>query len=216
MDRHLHSGVAGPRADPQLSYTIPYQRTDATSGRQSGVGDIALNYRYQLAGSGDTRFACTPRVSLLFPTGDEQEALGSGGVGVQINVAASSVLSDRLVAHTNFGGTYTRSTKNERDEEAATSSINAGQSFIWTATPTLNVLVEGVWTRLESVVAPGRTDREDLFIVSPGIRWAHNFASGLQTVPGIAFPLGVGSNRHGRSILLYLSLEHPMWPRRPK
>jgi hypothetical protein len=205
-----------PGQTHQLSYTIPYQRTDATSGRQSGVGDIALNYRYQLAGSGDTRFACTPRVSLLFPTGDEQEALGSGGIGVQINVAASSVLSDRLVAHTNLGGTYTRSTKNERDEEAATSSINAGQSFIWTATPTLNVLVEGIWTRLESVVGPGRTDREDLFIVSPGIRWAHNFASGLQIVPGIAFPLGVGSNRHGQSILLYLSLEHPMWTPRPK
>lgn len=205
-----------PRQDHQLSYTIPYQRIDAASGRQSGVGDVALNYRYQLAGSGDARFACTPRLSLLLPTGNERKGLGSGGVGVQVNVAASSVLSDRFVAHTNLGATYTGSTRNERDEEAATTSLNAGQSFVWTATPTVNVLVEAVWTRLESVVGSGRTDRENLFTVSPGIRWAHNLAGGLQIVPGIAFPLGVGSNRHERSVLLYLSFEHPMWAQVPK
>ena len=200
-----------PRQAHQFSYTIPYQRIETAAGSQSGVGDIALNYRYQLAGSGDTRFACTPRVSLLLPSGDEREGIGSGGPGVQVNVAASSVLSEHFVSHTNLGGTYTHSAKSVRGEEAATLSVNAGQSFIWTATRTFNVLVEGVWTRLESVVGPGRTDREDVFIVSPGIRWAHNFASGLQIVPGIAFALGVGSNRQERSILLYLSFEHPLW-----
>jgi hypothetical protein len=49
----------------------------------------------------------------------------------------------------------------------------------------------------------------DALFVSPGIRWAWNFRSGLQVVPGLAVPLGVGpsSGRHG--IFFYLSFEHP-------
>jgi hypothetical protein len=106
-----------PRQAHQFSYTIPYQRVDSDVGERSGIGDVALNYRYQLAGSGDTRFACTPRLSLLLPTGDDEQGLGAGRVGVQLNVAASTVLSNELVAHTNLGGTYTDSAANERGDE---------------------------------------------------------------------------------------------------
>jgi hypothetical protein len=45
--------------------------------------------------------------------------------------------------------------------------------------------------------------------ISPGIRWAYNFPSGLQIVPGIAVPLGVGSSKGEKAIFLYLSFEHP-------
>jgi hypothetical protein len=47
--------------------------------------------------------------------------------------------------------------------------------------------------------------------VSPGIRWAWNFPTGLQVVPGIAVPIGVGPSRGDRALFLYLSFEHPMW-----
>jgi hypothetical protein len=203
-----------PRQAHQFSYTIPYQQVDSDSGERSGIGDVALNYRYQLAGSGDTEFACTPRLSLVLPTGDEERGLGAGGAGVQLNVAASTVLAKGLVAHTNLGGTYTRSARNERGDEASVVGINAGQSFIWNVTPTFNVMLETVWLQAETVVGPDRTERTNYFFVSPGIRWAHNLPTGLQIVPGVAFPLGVGSSRHERSVLLYLSLEHPMWNRK--
>jgi hypothetical protein len=81
-------------------------------------------------------------------------------------------------------------------------------------TPTFNVMLETVWLQAETVVGADRTERTNSFFVSPGIRWAHNLPTGLQIVPGVAFPLGVGSSRHERSLLLYLSFEHPMW--RPK
>jgi hypothetical protein len=203
-----------PRQAHQFSYTIPYQQVDSDSGERSGIGDVALNYRYQLAGSGDTEFACTPRLSLVLPTGDEERGLGAGGAGVQLNVASSTVLAEGLVAHTNLGGTYTRSARNERGDEASVVGINAGQSFIWNVTPTFNVMLETVWLQAETVVGPDRTERTNSFFVSPGIRWAHNLPTGLQIVPGVAFPLGVGSSRHERSVLLYLSLEHPMWNRK--
>ena len=46
--------------------------------------------------------------------------------------------------------------------------------------------------------------------ISPGIRWAYNFKNGLQIVPGIGVPLGVGpsAGETGRA-LFYLSFEHP-------
>jgi hypothetical protein len=46
-------------------------------------------------------------------------------------------------------------------------------------------------------------------LISPGIRWAYNFKSGLQIVPGIAVPIGAGPSRNERGIILYLSFEHP-------
>ncbi|HZK78257.1 MAG TPA: hypothetical protein VFC35_05065 [Gemmatimonadaceae bacterium] len=45
--------------------------------------------------------------------------------------------------------------------------------------------------------------------ISPGVRAAFNFASGLQIVPGIAFPIGVGPSSGERGAFIYLSFEHP-------
>src|SRR6266542_5640641 len=49
-----------PKQTHQFSYTIPYARTSGDSASTAALGDIALNYRYQLAGSGETQFACAP------------------------------------------------------------------------------------------------------------------------------------------------------------
>jgi len=67
---------------------------------------------------------------------------------------------------------------------------------IWLARPTFNVMVEATW-----VDQGGAQD----FVVNPGIRWAHNFTSGLQIVPGVAFP-------DGKSAFVYLSFEHRFKP----
>jgi hypothetical protein len=200
-----------PRQAHQLSYTIPYQRVDGDSGRRSGLGDIALNYRYQLAGSGEARFACAPRLSLLLPSGDYRRGLGSGGVGLQVNVAASTVLSERLVTHTNVGGTYFPAAKDARGERAAARGANAGQSLIWAVRNDFNAMVEAVWSWSQDVTGPGRVRGSHSFFVSPGVRWAYNFPTGLQIVPGIAVPIGVGPSRGDRSVFVYLSFEHPMW-----
>jgi hypothetical protein len=40
------------------------------------------------------------------------------------------------------------------------------------------------------------------------VRWAYDFKSGLQIVPGIALPITVRPS-HERAVLLYLSFEHP-------
>ena len=70
----------------QLSYTIPVQRTESPS--TTGLGDAALNYRYQVRRA-DARVAIAPRLSMLVPTGNSARGLGSGHVGAQLNVPVS-------------------------------------------------------------------------------------------------------------------------------
>ncbi len=94
-------------------------------------------------------------------------------------------------------------------EEADTTALSLGQSVVWLARPKLNLLVETVWTRAQAVAGSRLTESKDALVVSPGLRFAHDFANGLQVVPGIAFPIGIGPSRGERSVFVYLSLEHP-------
>ena len=197
-----------PKIQHQLSYTIPLQRLDTSSGAATSLGDIALNYRYQLVGDGEAKIAIAPRLTLLLPTGDQRRRLGSGSTGIQVSVPVSTVLTDDWIAHWNAGATFTPAARDERGEKADAFGYNFGASLIWLGR-SFNILVETVWVRAQTVVGSGKTERATGFLVSPGVRWAYNFSSGLQIVPGIGFPVGVGPSRGQRSILLYLSFEHP-------
>jgi outer membrane putative beta-barrel porin/alpha-amylase len=203
-----------PRQAHQLSYTVPYARVDSDTVSHTGLGDLALNYRYQLAGSGEAKFACAPRFSVLLPTGDQRRDLGSGGVGFQVNVAMSTVLSKKFVMHTNVGGTWNPRAKDAAGDTAATLGWNLGQSFIWLARNDLNFLVETIWNEAQAVVDGRQVAASHALTVSPGLRWAWNRpGGGLQIVPGIAVPIGIGANRTEASVFVYLSFEHEMWKR---
>jgi hypothetical protein len=196
-----------PGITHQLSYTLAYQRTGGTSR----PADALFNYRYQLAGDGEARFACAPRLSMTLPEGSEDNGTGSGSVGIQALVPVSVVLGPKWMSHSNVGWTIVPSARDAEGDKATTQAFNLGQSFIWLASPRFNVLLESVWIRAQTVAGSGRTSRNDTFLVSPGIRWAYNYPSGLQIVPGIAFPFGVGPSRGQRNVFLYLSFEAPMW-----
>jgi hypothetical protein len=196
-----------PGITHQLSYTLVFQRTAGTAR----AGDILLNYRYQLAGNGESRFACAPRVSVILPEGDEKAGTGFGSVGIQTDVPVSIVLGPKWVSHTNVGWTIVPSARDANGDKATAQAFNLGQSFVWLAGPRFNVLLESVWVRAQNVVRAGGTSRSDSVLVSPGIRWAYNFSSGLQIVPGMAFPFGVGPSHGQKNVFLYLSFEAPMW-----
>lgn len=187
----------------QLSYTVPLERGDDT-----GFGDVALHYRYQASPPGaPTAFA--PRLSVLLPTGDYRRGRGTGGAGLQFNLPVSVELPGSLVAHSNAGATYTPQARDRAGNEATATELALAQSMIWLARPKLNFMLEAAWTRTAEVVGPERTEASDAFVLSPGIRGAIDFPSGLQVVPGIAVPIGVGPSSGERSVFLYLSFEHP-------
>ena len=192
----------------QLSYTIPIARAASEVGKTTGIGDIALNYRYQLIGDGDAGVAVAPRLSLLVPTGDEKKGLGAGGLGIQFNIPVSVVLSPLFVTHLNAGMTFTPAAKNASGAKGNLQDYNLGQSLIWLASPNFNVMFEALWQNQEEVVGPKRTERHNEFQINPGIRWAYNFKSGLQIVPGVSLPVGLGPSEGQWGVMVYLSFEH--------
>jgi hypothetical protein len=193
----------------QLSYTVPLGHNVDAPAVGTGLGDIAINYRYQIGGGERDGFALAPRATLLLPTGASRRALGSGGTGFQVNLPYSVELPARFVAHSNAGITYTPRARDTNGNSAATRSYALGQSLIWLAHPKLNLMLESTWTSAQDVIGPRQTARSTEFLLSPGVRGAIDFPSGLQIVPGLAFPFGIGSSRGERTVFVYLSFEHP-------
>ena len=193
----------------QLSYTLVALHSGGFPDSGPGIGDVVLNYRYQLVGNGDTRTAFSPRASLILPAGDSFQGRGAGSIGLQTNLPLSVVLNPKLVSHWNAGATLFPGALDFMGNRAAVAGYNVGQSFIWLVHARFNVILESVFAQSQVVVAKNRTEWSNAFFLSPGIRWAHNFKNGLQIVPGIGVPLGVGPSAGDKGLLLYLSFEHP-------
>jgi hypothetical protein len=172
----------------QLSYSIPFQQ-GGSPNRYSGFGDAAINYRYQLLAA-DAPVSLSPRVSLLIPTGSEARGLGSGSLGAQVNLPLSARLGSSVVTHWNAGVTAIPDI----------TTFNLGGSVIWLAHPVFNIVCEAIWLEQNT---GART-----VVLNPGVRWAHNFASGLQIVPGVAYGIGLGPSRGEETLFFYLSFEH--------
>lgn len=198
----------------QFSYTLPLLRVSSLESPRTGLGDVLLNYRYQLLGDGDAPVAISPRISLVLPTGDREKGLGTSAAGVQFNLPVSVVLAPELVTHWNAGYTYLPRARNAEGDRADLAALNLGGSLIWLVHENFNLMLEAVHTRAEAITGPGTKAWAGSSFLSPGLRWAHNLPSGLQIVPGIAFPIGVGSSARERAVFLYLSFEHPFGRKR--
>lgn len=191
----------------QLSTTFIATHSGEFGG--AGLGDTLINYRYQLVGTGETKLAVAPRLSVILPTGESTQGRGYGGTGLQTLIPVSIVHNKWLVTHWNAGATWIPHTKDALGERAGTVNVDLGQSFVWLVSHRINGMLETTWTSTEAVVAKGKTERSQDIFISPGIRWAYNFKSGLQIVPGIAVPVGVGPSTGEKGFILYLSFEHP-------
>jgi len=192
-----------PSQRHQLSYTVPLS---SERGAGTGLGDIAINYRYQALGREDEPVWFSPRVSVLVPTGSTEHGRGTGGPGVQVNLPLSVDLSPRLVTHWNLGATMTRG-RTFSGARGTTGSYNVGASAILLLSPTINLMLEGLYERNETLSEFGGTILEKRATIVPGIRGAINFVSGMQIVPGIGVPIS-GTDRGDRDLFLYLSVEH--------
>lgn len=186
----------------QLGYTLPV--LDAGSG--TGIGDVGINYRLQVAGSPEARLLFAPRITLLLPTGSHAKARGAGSVGVQLNLPLTHVVAPRIVSHWNAGTTFVPSAAAPSGGSASATSVNLGAGIVWLLRPSVNLLFESVWTSDAAAVGEGMTVRDENAWISPGIRAAFD-AGGVQIVPGVAYVIGIGPSR-GESLFFYLSLEH--------
>ena len=138
----------------------------------------------------------------------KQPAMGRGGVGFQTNLPVSVLLSDRLVTHYNAGFTLTPTARNAAGDKATSFGFHLGASAIVLLTPRLNLMVEGIYSQMQEVVAGDLTDGQEEAFINPGLRYAIDTRGGLQIVPGIAYTIGVGPSAGDDGFFLYLSLEH--------
>jgi GNAT superfamily N-acetyltransferase len=171
----------------QLSYTLLLVHPE---GAGTGFGDMLLNYRYQLLGDGATALHVAPRVSLVVPTGSEENGRGEGALGLLGNFPVSYELSDAVAIHSNTGFAL--------DGDSGALNAFLGASGILRVRRWFNFMLETVWTTAE----------EDVVLLNPGVRWAFDLVSGLQVVPGLAYTVAVGPAASD-ALFLYLSFEHP-------
>lgn len=194
----------------QLSATIPLVSEKAY------LGGIALNYRYQAVLT--QRLAFSPRFSLLLPTGDYKTDMASNVFRYQTNMPLSFICSRKLVTHYNIGFTYTPSATDIVHDKWNIIDINYGASAIVLINETFNFMVEFAGnsrtckqTYSEALGRnPGQIVKWNSLFINPGFRYAINCKSGLQIVPGIAVPVGIGSSGGEYGIFAYLSFEHPL------
>lgn len=187
----------------QLSITIPYSWLRDSGDHQNGFGDLQLNYRYQLSFEGADRPAIAPRASLILPTGNEAEGLGSGSTGFQFNLPVSKIVTDNLTLHGNAGVT----TFFDVDGHSPT-NYNLGGSVIYAVNRDFNFMLEGLEEWTESVDETGRIQHDAAFTISPGARYALNLEGGTQVVIGAAAPIRFENGNTDYGVLLYLSIEH--------
>jgi hypothetical protein len=193
-----------PGKKHQLSATIPILNNGET-----GLGDVTLNYRYQAIYM--TRFAFSPRFSLLFPTGSLKKSIGAGVPGYQLSLPFSFLLSRKIVTHYNLGVTFTPGAKNTDGTNYNITTYNYGLSFILLLNKNFNLMLEALGYSTLTKAEDINTKIANLFLINPGFRYAINFKSGLQIVPGLAAPIGFGSSGETTSLFVYLSFEHPLW-----
>jgi hypothetical protein len=170
-----------PNMTHQLSYTVPFGGTDVARG----IGDVMLNYRYQLRTESARGPAVSPRLSVILPTSRES-GLGSGAAGLQFNLPISKQFGD-LYVHANAGQTWLP------DVQQTTSVAGSG---IWRIRPMVNLMLESVVEFGESVT------------VSPGVRGGWTLGE-RQLVVGAAVPFTRADGRSTAAILAYFSYELP-------
>ena len=192
----------------QLSYTIPYLSTQANA---NGIGDIQINYRYQLTHADPDWGDIAPRFSVILPTGSRNRGLGSGAVGVQMNLPISKRWTDPFVTHFNLGFTSLIDAHGTGPDGSTVKkslfSYALGASGIYLMQENFNVLLEFLFNRI-SLIEDGNVHYGSVVILNPGFRFAIN-AGDLQIVPGLGVPVQFSPGSTELGVFAYLSFEHP-------
>ena len=207
--------------DHQFSYSIPSYSLREDGERVRGIGDVLVNYRYQLLEEGDSVPAIAPRFSLILPTGNRRRGTGNGVVGYEWQLPFSKKFPPRLAFHANLGLTFLPGVRAPLDAGGLSAkrsllSPNLGASGIFALTPRVHAMLEWIGNSENSINGNGKTRRAFVSMISPGLRAAVVDEEKLQTVVGVGLPIGVTKSAPNFGVLLYLSIEHNFLFDRPR
>lgn len=203
--------------DHQVAFSIPFFHLREEGERRRGVGDIAIEYRYQLTEEGPGIPAIAPGFGLILPTGNRSKGTGDGVVGYEWSVAVSKKVASHLAFHANLGLTYLPKVRVPLDNDQRLSpkrsliSYDVGASAVFALSSDIQMLLEWVGEFEEEINEKGNKEREFKAILSPGIRAALINKDDLQTVVGLGVPIGVTGPANNYGVFLYLSIEHRLF-----
>ena len=186
----------------QVSYSVPYN-----FGTVRGVGEVTLNYRYQLQTETSLRPAIAPRVSLVLPSNHSLDGIGEGSFGYELLLPVSKIVTDRITLNFNAG---LRSMFDVAGHQPTIYRV--GGSAIYAVTRDTNFLLETIGDWVESVDTLGRLQRDFELTLLPGVRHAFNFADDAQLVVGAGVPIVFANGSVDAGAFFYLSFEHKFKP----
>jgi hypothetical protein len=202
----------------QFSYALPFssvyqQDEGAAPFEGDGIGDVMLNYRYQLLGGEEEKdLAIAPRFSVILDTGNERKMLGSGTTGFQFNLPISKQF-DNYAVHFNAGCTILPDAESGLGDGTVSPptdliGYNLGASLIHIENKKIQPLVELVANWDDEADAAGGHDRSFELLISPGVRWAPYTQGHTQVVVGAAAPVGLTRESPDVGVFFYFSVEH--------
>jgi hypothetical protein len=203
--------------DHQVAFSIPFFHLREEGERQRGVGDIQIEYRYQLTEEGLNIPAVAPGFSLILPTGNRDKGTGNGVVGYEWSIAASKKVASRLALHANLELTYLPKVRARLDDDQRLSpkrslvSYDVRASVVFALSSDVHMLLEWVGEFEEEINDKGKKERDFKALLSPGIRAAVINKDDLQTVVGVGIPIGVNGPANNYGVFLYFSVEHNLF-----
>jgi len=190
----------------QISYTVGALGANGSSG----LADLMINYRWQATTESASAPAFSPRLSVIFGTGDAERGFGGGGLGWQVNLPFSKQFGDTYL-HWNTGFTHTPSAETG-GREYNLLTPHMALSAIWRMRPMFNLMLESV-VEWEHAADGEDTRRETGVILSPGFRTGWNVGD-TQTIVGFAVPIVVSGDASA-GVFGYLSYELPFIRQQP-
>jgi DtxR family Mn-dependent transcriptional regulator len=183
----------------QFSYTLAW-----VNGGGVELGATLLNYRYQAMLEGPGRPACSPRLSLVLPTGTASDE-DVDATGLQVNLPFSKQVGD-VYWHWNAGMTWFPSAGTAGGKHSFESPFLAGSAIV-RLHPMFHAMLETVLNVTELPSESG-TRREELFTLSPGVRGGWDIGD-QQLIFGLAIPMTWGAGRQETAGFIYASYELP-------
>src|SRR5262245_998210 len=202
----------------QFSFFVPFltrheQPNNGPATQDGDVGDIFLNYRYQLLASDEFLWSA-PRFSLILPTGDKHLGTGNGEVGYQFNLPVSHY-GEQFDVHFNAGYTFTPhvslpvtlgpgflSPRHDVDE------YNLGASVFWKPKVNFHLFVEALALWGHEIDEAGSRVSATRVFLNPGLRFAI-IQEPLEWVMGVSVPIGLTPDTPDIGVFAYMSIEHP-------
>ena len=199
-----------PSVRHQLSYALVFDN----EGRGS-MGDVAINYRYQLRTGEGGGTALSPRISLLLRARREH-SLEAARVGLELNFPASRQFGN-IYLHGNAGvriypqvesSVFPSPVELPAPHDVTLVNPFLAGSAILRVKPMLNLMFESVVLFEESIVGRAKTAHDTTVILSPGTRFGWNLGD-HQLILGAALPFEHASGETNTGVFGYASWELP-------